>query len=357
MWTHTEAARRLGIEVPIIQGPFGGNFSTVTLAAAVSNSGGLGSFGAQAYGAQEIRRIIGELRTATDRPFNINLWVSDRDPHDPARLAADFTAQTAALQRYHGELGIAPQEFPADLGERFEQQVEAVLDARPPVFSFVFGIPSAQILKECGRRGIITLGAATTVEEALANEAAGVDLVLATGFEAGGHRPSFLKRAEDSLHGTLSLVPRVVDAVKIPVIAAGGIADGRGVAAAMRLGAGAVQIGTGFLACEESGAPEFHRRQLFDAQAGITTLTRAYTGRLARFIRNRFIDETAGRPALPFPWQSHATAALKSAAIDRERADLAALYAGQGTALIRHHRAETLLRSLIEETSSLLNPS
>ncbi len=353
MWNQTAVARRLGIKVPLIQGPFGGHFSTVRLAAAVSNAGGLGSFGAQAYSAQDIRRIVGELRAATDRPFNINLWVSDRDPHDPVRVRADFAAQTAALRTYHADLGIAPPAFPANLGERFEQQVESVLDARPSVFSFVFGIPSAEILKECRRRGIVTLGAATTVEEALANEEAGVDLVLATGFEAGGHRPSFLKRAEDSLHGTLSLVPRVVDAVKIPVIAAGGIADGRGAAAAFRLGAGAVQIGTAFLACDESGASEFHRRQILDGHARDTVLTRAYTGRLARFIRNRFIEESS-RPdsvLLPFPYQSWATSEVKRAAVERHRADLAALYAGQGAQLIRHHRAAKLFAALVTETN------
>jgi len=355
MWTRTEAARTLGIEVPIIQGPFGGNFSTVALAAVVSNGGGLGSFGAQAYGAHDIRRIISELRAATDRPFNINLWVSDRDLHDPARLAADFATQTTALRPWHDELGIQPPAFSEDAGEIFERQVEAVIDARPPVFSFVFGIPSAEILQACKKRGIVTLGAATTVEEALAAEDAGVDLVVATGFEAGGHRPSFLKDAEESLHGTLVLVPRVVDAVRIPVIAAGGIADGRGIAAAMRLGAGAVQIGTAFLACEESGADKFHRRHLLSGKAGDTTLTRLYTGRLARFIRNRFIEETCGRPTLPFPWQSHATAALKKAAVEQGRADLAALYAGQGAPLLRHHRADLLLRSLIKETAKVLS--
>jgi len=355
MWTRTKAARRLGIEVPIIQGPFGGNFSTVALAAAVSNGGGLGSFGAQAYPAEDIRRIISELRAATGQPFNINLWISDRDAHDPARLAADFATQTHALRPWHDELGIEPPAFSEDAGESFERQVEAVLDARPPVFSFVFGIPPVEILQACKKRGIVTLGAATTVEEALAVESAGADFVLATGFEAGGHRPSFLKEAEDSLHGTLALVPRVVDAVRIPVIAAGGIADGRGIAAAMRLGAGAVQIGTAFLACEESGAAEFHRRHLLSGKAGDTTLTRAYTGRLARFIRNRFIEETCG-PTLPFPWQSHATAALKSAAIAHDRADLAALYAGQGAPLLRHHRADPLLRSLIEETAKVICP-
>jgi nitronate monooxygenase len=355
MWTDTAATRRLGIRFPIIQGPFGGSFSTVRLAAAVSNVGGLGSFGAQAYPAAEIRRIIGELRAATNRPFAINLWVNDRDePENAPGLRAQFAEQLTGLKPFHDELGAALPEVKLDAGEGFERQVEAVLDARPPVFSFVFGIPAPAILEECRRRGIVTIGAATSVEEARANEAAGVDLILATGFEAGGHRPSFLRRAEDSLFGTMSLVPRVVDAVTVPVVAAGGIADGRGVAAALRLGAGAVQIGTAFLACEESGASEFHRSRILGGHAADTVLSRAYTGRLARFIRNRFLEETSrrGTVPLPFPYQSYATANLNAAAVERHRDDLAGFYAGQGASLVRHHRVEPLFRSLVEESAS-----
>ncbi len=343
----TAATQKLGIRHPIIQGPFGGNFSTVRLAATVSNLGGLGSFGLQAYGPDDIRRIVGELRSSTDKPFAVNLWVSDHDLVEPGEVRRTFSALLPHLRNFHEELKVALPELPEDRSEGFEKQMEAVLEARPPVFSFVFGIPSPDILKECRRRGIVTIGAATTVDEALAVEAAGVDMVLATGFEAGGHRPSFLKPAEDSLYGTLPLVATVVRAVKIPVIAAGGIASAEGVAAALTLGAGAVQIGTAFLACEESGAHPFHKACLLGGQCNDTTLSRAYTGRLARFVRNRFIDKMRGQHTLPFPHQSHATAVIKTSALDQGRADLAALYAGQGAPLLRHRTAAEVFRGLV----------
>lgn len=343
----TSVSQKLGIRHPVIQGPFGGSFSTVRLVAAVSNLGGLGSFGLQAYDTGGIRRIVRELHAATDRPFAVNLWVSDRDDADAAQLQRDFEGLRQRLRPLHEEAGIPLPDFPESLGDGFEQQVEAVLEARPPVFSFVFGIPSSSILKECRQRGIVTIGAATTVDEALEIEAAGVDLVVGTGFEAGGHRPSFQKPAEDSLHGTLPLVAAMVQAVKIPVIAAGGIASKQGVAAALALGAGGVQVGTAFLACEESGAHPFHRACLLSGRSKTTTLTRAYTGRLARFVHNSFIEEMRTLPTLPFPWQSHALAALKASALEQSRADQAALYAGQGTPLLRHTTAAELFRELV----------
>ncbi|MFO1513324.1 MAG: nitronate monooxygenase [Verrucomicrobiota bacterium] len=353
IWTETTVARQLGISIPIVQGPFGGNFSTARLTATVSNCGGLGSFGAQAFPAAEIRSIIADIRAQTSKPFAINLWVSTRDEMDESVMRANFQTQIKFLKPFCEDMEIPLPNFPKPSGETFEQQVEAVLDLRPPVLSFVFGIPAPEILHECRRRNIVTVGAATTVAEALVNEAAGVDIVVATGSDAGGHRPSFLKSAEASLTGTMSLLPQVADAVKIPVIAAGGIADGRGVVAALKLGAGAVQIGTAFLACEESGASAFHKSQLFGGNAIETILTRACTGRLARFIRNRFITEwerSAVSP-LPFPLQNELTAGLRAAAVQQQRADLAALYAGQAASLLKHRQAETLFRSLVEDTN------
>jgi nitronate monooxygenase len=355
LWTDTAAARRLGIAIPIVQGPFGGNFSTVRLAAAVANCGGLGSFGAQSQPVAEIRKIITEIRRQTDKPFAINLWVSDRDELAADEIERRFQAQLVQMKPFCDELKIPLPELPMPNNERFEQKVEAVLELRPPVFSFVFGVPAPEILRECRRRNIVTVGAATTVTEAQANEAAGVDLVVATGSDAGGHRPSFLKSAEESLTGTMSLLPQVVDAVKIPVIAAGGIADGRGVVSALKLGASAVQIGTAFLACEESGASDFHKAQLLGGHAVETILTRACTGRLARFIRSRLISEweRARVAPLPFPWQSDFTAGLRSAALEQQRADLTALYAGQAAGLLKHRQVETLFRALVEETGRL----
>ena len=166
-----------------------------------------------------------------------------------------------------------------------------LLDAKVPVFSFIFGIPPKEILEECRAKSIVTIGTATTPEEAAALQEAGVDAIVASGFEAGGHRGSFLRAAEDSLTGTFSLVPQIVDMVDVPVIAAGGIADARGVIAALALGAEAVQMGTAFLACEESGASRLHRQALRGKKAGHTALTKGFTGRLARGIHNRLMEE------------------------------------------------------------------
>jgi nitronate monooxygenase len=204
------------------------------------------------------------------------------------------------------------------------------------------------VLERCRRAGITTLGAATTPDEARLLADAGVDMVVATGMEAGGHRVSFLKEPECSLTGTLALVPAVVDTVKVPVIAAGGIADSRGVAAALALGAAAAQIGTAFLACEESNASPLHRQMLFSAAASRTALTRAFTGRLARSIHNEFIEKLKGKEALlpPYPVQSWLTGKLKEAALKAGRADVISLWAGQAAGRLRHRRAADLLRSL-----------
>ena len=224
------------------------------------------------------------------------------------------------------------------------------------MFSFVFGVPSPEVLERCRRSGIATLGAATTAAEAKLLDDAGVDMIVASGFEAGGHRVSFLREPEDCLTGTMALIPQVVDTVKVPVIAAGGIADGRGIAAALKLGAAAAQIGTAFLACEESNASPLHRAKLFSADARRTTLTRAFTGRLARSIHNGFIDALQGQDKIlaPYPVQAWLTAQLKAAALAANRADLISLWSGQGAPLIRHRRAAALLRSLIDETDAAM---
>ena len=171
------------------------------------------------------------------------------------------------LRPYFDELRVPMPARPARFGPHYQEQVEALLELRPPVFSFVFGVPAPDVLERCRRAGIATLGAATTPAEAKLLEDAGVDMIVASGFEAGGHRISFLREPEECLTGTMALIPQVADAVKVPVIAAGGIADGRGIAAALKLGAAAVQVGTAFLACEESNASPLHRAKLFSADA------------------------------------------------------------------------------------------
>lgn len=349
MWSRTRVTETLGTAYPILQGPFGGGLSSVALLAAVSNAGGLGSFGAHALGADAIEALAAEIRTQTAKPFAINLWVKDHDGDGHAPSQAVLDSAYAALEPYFKELGLAKPVYPPSFGQKFETQVAAILRAAPPVFSFVYGVPDAAILQECKRRGIITIGTALTPEEAGVLDEAGVDLIVATGFEAGGHRVAFLRPAEDSLIGTFALIPQTVDRVRAPVIAAGGIADARGVRAAFALGAAGVQIGTAFLACEESNAPVVHRDKLFTAEAAATALTRGFTGRLARGIENRMLRELRAQaaPFAPYPAQSWLTGQLKQAAMQQGRADLISLWCGQSAGLLRHRRAADFLAELV----------
>ena len=352
MWYNTRASNVLGAQYPILQGPFGGNLSSVRLAATVSNMGGVGGYGAYTCTPEEIVTLDAELKKATDKPYNINLWVSDTDAPPGTIPGGALQTARALFQPYFDELGIAPPDKPLSFTSRFENQVEAILHTRPPVFSFMFGLPSAAILEQCRRLGIVTVGAATTLDEAVALEAAGVDLIIASGFEAGGHRPSWLAPSEQSLTGTFVLLQQIREKVRTPVIAAGGIATGKGIAAALALGADAVQIGTAFLACEESNATDIHRTMLFSDKARYTVLTRAFTGRLGRGLSNRISEETRGKDVLPFPLQTQFMSSLRQAAIAREQWDLVLFWGGQIAPLLRYHRATDLMQALIKDTTN-----
>jgi nitronate monooxygenase len=348
----------LGLRHPIVQGPFGGGLSSVALAAAVSSLGGLGSFGAVNLPAERIGPLVAELRAATDGPFNVNLWVGDHDPGGLAIAPDAYARALEVLAPYFEELGVPLPALPSRFHQPFAEQVEALLAAAPPVFSFVYGVPPAAVLAECRRRHIFTVGTATTLAEAEALDAAGVDAIVATGMEAGGHRVSFIGSAEDNLTGTFALTQLVAPRVKASVIAAGGICDARGVAAARLLGADAAQIGTAFLACRESGASPAHREKLFSAEARETVLTRAFTGRLARGIANRWTRELHRRvPELPpFPIQSWIAGHLKAAAAAAGRTDLVSMWSGQIAPNLVHHTAADLMRALTEGAVSDRTP-
>ena len=354
MWTQTTFTEKFQIAFPIIQGPFGGGLSSTRLAAKVSNAGGLGSYGANALPPAQISAVVKDIRGQTDKPFSINLWVSDGP--EPTATATELERALTRLQPFYDTLGVGRPPVPTHFGQDYGEQVEAVLAACPPALSFVFGVPSAAIVDGCRARGILTIGTATTVAEARAVEAAGLDAVVATGFEAGGHRPSFLQEAEECLTGTLALVPQVVDSVRIPVIAAGGIADARGIAAALALGAQAVQIGTAFLACDESGAPAVHKEAMLAAGPRDTALSRVFSGRLARSLRNRFMDEMAPHIAElpPFPVRNWLSGTLRKAAIEQGRSDLISMQAGQAAPLIHRRDATELMCDLTRETAQLL---
>lgn len=357
MWYQTKAAELLGIQYPILQGPFGGNLSSVGLVATVSNAGGLGGYGAYTLSPQEIVDLDRQIKAVTGKPYNINLWVSDHDAADTAITDAQFEQAKQLFKPYFEELGIPIPDKPAPFASRFENQVDALLHLRPPVFSFMFGIPSASILEQCRKKGIVTIGAATTLDEAMALEAAEVDLIIASGFEAGGHRPSFLTSSESSVTGTFVLLQQIRDRVKTPIIAAGGIATGQGVAAAMALGAGAAQIGTAFLACEESNALPIHRQMLFSEAAKYTTLSRAFTGRLGRGITSRIAKETTGKEKqfLPFPLQNQFMSSLRKAAVEQEQWDMILFWGGQIAPVLKHRKAGELMQAILEETTGYFN--
>ena len=353
MWYQNRASRLLGIQYPILQGPFGGSLSTVELVSTVSNAGGLGGYGAYTLSPQEIISVNQMIKAATDKPYNINLWVSDTDTIDGTVSDEHFNKAQELFKPYFEELGIDLPEKPAPFKSRFENQVEAVLHQRPPVFSFIFGVPSADILEQCHRLGIVTVGAATTPDEAVVLESAGVDMIIASGFEAGGHRPSFLASAESSATGTFVLLQLIKEKVKTPVIAAGGIANGKGVSAALALGADAAQLGTAFLATDESNASAMHKQMLFSDAAKHTTLSRAYTGRLGRGITSRITRDLVnkGNSFLPFPLQAHFMAPLNKAAREQERWDMILFWSGQIAPALKYTKAAELMRSIVSETT------
>ena len=356
-WNDTRVASVLGVEYPIIQGPLGG-LSTQRLTATVSNFGGLGSFGAHGLSPSAIKDVIAEIRALTGKPFAINLWVSMEDGGARSSGKQEFERSLTHIAKHIVDVGGALPEYKPYTASNFEDQARVLLDARVPVFSFIVGIPPTEILDECRTQGIVTVGTATTPAEAIALEEAGVDLIVASGFEAGGHRGSFLLSAEESLTGTFLLTPQVVNAVSLPVVAAGGIADARGILAAFALGAEGVQIGTAFLASEDSGASPHHRNALLSGKAQNTALTKGFTGRLARGIRNQLLDELngSGVEILPYPLQRHLLRNLSIPAEKAAQPELMQLWAGQSASLSRETDAKVLLQSLVSEIADLAGP-
>lgn len=352
MWNKSRVTDQLGIRYPIIQGPFGGGISTITLTVAVSEAGGLGSFGMHHLSPAQIKETIWEIKSRTSHPFAANIWIALPGEQSLRLNQAEFSSHVARLKPYLNEFGLPEPAYTEKFAENFEDQIEAILEAKPPVFSFVFGAPSREILREMKKNGIKTIGAATTVDEALFLEDSGVDLIVASGSDAGGHRPSFLRPSEESLVGTFSLIPQIADAVRLPVIAAGGIADGRGIVAAFALGAEGVQLGTTFLATHESGASDTHKSQLADPAARYTALTRAFSGRFARTIRNRFMEEMSPHESMipPYPIQNWLTRPLRQAAAQVGRSEYLSLWAGQAAALSRRRSASETFASLVQQT-------
>jgi nitronate monooxygenase len=329
-----------------------GGPSTPGLAAAVSNAGGLGSLGGGYLAPDELRTAIRAVKAATDRPFMVNLFAPEAvDTSDP-RIAVALDE----LAPYAAELGlprpVAPEHFAPD----FDEQVDVVVAEGVPVFSVTFGVPPAPATERLRAAGTVVGATATTVDEARARDDAGVDFVCAQGTEAGGHRGSFAAGASDDLIGLVALVPQVCDAVRVPVVAAGGIADGRGVAAALVLGACAAQLGTAFLLAPEAGTSAPYRDAVRAGRPEATTVTRAFSGRRARGLSNRFARELAGRDDLPpYPVLHALTVPLRRAAAEQGQAELLSLWAGQAVGLVREMPAAELVACLAQEARDALD--
>lgn len=348
----TALTQKLNIQYPIIQAPMAGGPTIPELIAAVSNAGGLGSLGAGYLTPEQIRDAIKEIRKRTDRPFGVNLFVPEQ-----TEVSEDIIEEmNNYLNETRNELGISLHSSTPYLKESFNEQVQVLLEENVPVFSFTFGIPSQNVIQEMKQRGIVVIGTATTVEEGIRLEAAGVDAIVAQGSEAGGHRGAFLGNANDALIGTMALLPQLVDHVAIPVIAAGGIMDGRGLVASLALGASAVQMGTAFLVSFESGAHAAYKEKILTSSEDSTEITYAYSGKAARGIRNDFINKMRLYPGtIPaYPIQNTLTRDIRQAAAKANNPEYMSLWAGQGVRLAKELTASDIVKQTMEQAVALI---
>jgi nitronate monooxygenase len=358
MWPDKRLVELFDIEHPIVLAPMAG-VGTIELAAAVADAGGLGSIGCGTMNPQIAADTIARLRRLTRKSINVNFFC-----HDPAKADADRErAWHDRLCGYYREVGVAAeqQQPRVDLAPFGDAMCEVVEDAKPDVVSFHFGLPHPALLGRVKAVGCKVVSSATTVEEARWLDERGVDAVIAQGYEAGGHRGMFLdwnrNGAVASQIGTLALVPQIADAVSVPVIAAGGIADGRGIAAALALGAAGAQIGTGFLLCPEAATAVPHRDAVRRAHEHETVVTNVFTGRPARAFVNRLACEigllTDAAPDFPLPMGD--LAPLRAAAEQKGSRDFTPFWSGQAAALSREMPAALLIQMTVKETLDRLH--
>lgn len=338
-------------EVPVVLAPMSGS-ATVDLVVAVSEAGGLGILPCAYLTPEQIATQIAQVRKGTRRPFGVNLFV-ERPPYSaPADVLAHAHER---LRPFREDLGIEQPAAPATPVDHYHRQVDAILDARPDLFTFTFGIPEPETLARFHAAGIFTMGTATTVAEALALEEAGVGGIFAQGSEAGAHRGTFLAPVAESLVGTLALVPLVVDATGLPVFAADRIGDGRGVAAVLALGATAAAVGTSFLLATESGVTPAYRAVLKSERVAHTVLTRSFSGRTARGVPNRMTDELHDPEDIaPYPFQNAMTRDIRNAAAAQGAPEFLSLWAGQAAPLAREAPAREIVESLVREARAAL---
>jgi nitronate monooxygenase len=344
---------QLGMKCPIIQAPMAGGGDTVELVAAVSDAGGLGSIGAAYLTPEQIISAGKAIRERTRRAFGVNLFA----PLEAPVVESDAVARAVErVSGYYEELGLPAPTPPMLAVGQFDEQLAACLETEAVVLSFTFGTLPAGAVAKIKNRGKFLIGTATTVQEAQVLVERGVDAVVAQGGEAGGHRASFAAGFEAGMVGTMTLVPQMVDAVPVPIVASGGIMDGRGIAAALALGASAVQMGTAFLTCPEAGVAEAYKESILAAGEEQTRITRAFSGRPARGIANRVLVEyeNAQDCILPFPLQNSLTRAMRTQAGKVNRAEYLSLWAGQGVRMARRLSAADLVAALERETADVI---
>lgn len=353
MWSTTVLSQKIGIQFPIIQAPMAGGITTPKLVADVSNAGGLGSLAAGYMSPNDIRKSIRQIRSLTSKPFAINLFIPTtyHVMLDGMRNTCDLIQEIAAELKIEIDLVYEPYV------PNFEEQIEVIIQERIPVLSFTFGMLNQTLTNELKRNHTCIIGTATTLSEAFALEKQGIDMIVAQGSEAGGHRGGFLDTAENALFELSELVPQLMSTIKIPIIAAGGIMNGRGIVSALKLGATGVQMGTAFLCCNESGAHTSYKQALLNTHGDNTVLTRAFSGKLARGIRNKFITEmeTHQDLILDYPVQHALTSVMRKKAREVNCIDFMSMWAGQCAHLSRGGNASALMSQLINEVENILS--
>jgi nitronate monooxygenase len=351
-----EMTEILKIKYPIIQAPMAGGVTTSELVSEVSNSGGLGMMGAGYMTPFQIRNQIKEIKTLTSKPFGINLFV----PNQFDVIEDEIQSANQLLNPFREQLNL-PLKDSFDIPEfhnvyeTFIEQIKVVMEENVPVCSFTFGIPSEKVISELKKSDIILIGTATTVREAVENENAGIDMVVVQGSEAGGHRGNFIDDNKGSLVGSMSLIPQVVDHVGIPVIAAGGIMDGRGLVASICLGAKGVQMGTAFLTCIESGAHKVHKEAVMNTTEEETVLTRTFSGKWARGIVNNFIlNMQSNESYLPdFPVQNTLTQDIRKVAASTNNKEYMSLWTGQSPRLAKQQTVNILIENIMSQAEKI----
>lgn len=350
----TKITETLSIRYPIIQAPMAGGITTTELVAASSKAGILGMIGAGYMSPEQLRTQIQEIKTQTTERFGVNVFV----PTDYSVDQSEIEVSHQLLASIRKELNLPTPEtisFP-NLHKSFEEQINIILEEEIKVCSFTFGLPSENLISLLKQQGIVLMGTATNVKEAIACEQAGMDLIVVQGSEAGGHRGTFDENVEGSLIGLMSLIPQIKDHVQTPLIAAGGIMDGRGLVAALHLGADAVQMGTAFLTTIESGAHPQHKEAILKAAEDETVITKSFSGKSARGLKNRFVqDLLTNEHKLPvFPIQNSLTQDIRKASAQNQDPSFMSLWSGQSPHLARAISVQELVEDTMQQAEELL---